>query len=216
MTLADKAQGRIIWQYRNGAKFKAWVAILPVIGEADISQASDDVVNLINVDSATGEALNICGRIVGIPDRPSVASDDLEVFAYDGTPGAQPYGVAPYIGPGVQVATIPLPDYLYRLIIRAKIIKNTRPATVDDVKEGVEYILGGGITATVVDLQDMTMRVILSEQPSFNVRAILELFDVIPRPQGVLLEYASVGQLFSQSGELGGDALGAVALGGAE
>lgn len=213
--LSAKAEGRIIWQYRNGQKFRAWIDILPSIG-APIQQAANDVAGLINIDTATGEALNICGRIVGISDRPKIASDELAVFAYNGTPGAQPYGVAPYIGPGVQVATVALPDYLYRLVIRAKIIKNTRPATADDIKEGVEFILGGGITATVVDLQNMSMRVILSEQPSFNVRAILELFDVVPRPQGVELEYASAGEFFSQSGELGGDALGAVALGGAE
>lgn len=193
INLPEKAQGRIIWQYRNGEKFKAWVAILPTIGSESIQPAANDIVSLINIDNATGEALNICGRIVGIPDRPKIASNALEVFSYDGTPGAQPYDVAPYIGPGAQVATIPLPDYLYRLVIRSKIIKNTSSATVDDIKRGVEFIIADGITATVEDMQNMSMRVTLSEEPSFNIRAILELFDTAPSPQGVELQYLGIG-----------------------
>lgn len=216
MTLTEKARGRIIWQYRNGSKFRAWISLLPDIATEYISEPVDQVVNLINIDTARGDQLDICGRIVGIGSRPKVRSDELEVFAYNGTEGAHPYGVAPYKGPDDFPESFPLPNYLYRLVIKAKIVKNVGLATVDDVKRGVEFILGDGFTATVVDLQDMTMRVILNQEPSFNVRAILELFDVVPRPQGVSIEYVTAGNIFSQSGEVGGDALGAVALGGAE
>lgn len=215
MTLTEKALGRIIWQYRNGQKFRSWIAHFPDIGTADITDPSNQIVNLINIDTARGDQLDICGRIVGIGERPRIRSEDLEVFAYNGTAGAQPYGVAPYKGPDTQPESFPLPNYLYRVVIKAKIVKNVGAATVDDVKRGVEFILGDGFTATVVDLQDMSMRIILSQEPAFNVRALLELFDLVPRPQGVLLEYASAGAFFSQSGELGGDPLGSVSLGGA-
>lgn len=212
--LSEKAQGRIIWQYRNGQKFKAWVDVLPAVASARIQDAANDVAGLINIDTARGEQLNICGRIVGIGERPSINSDDLEVFAYNGVAGAQPYGVAPYKGRGIDPVSLPIPDYLYRLVIRAKIIKNTRAATVDDVKEGVEYILGGDFEATIVDLQDMSMRVILSEEVPFNVRALIEIFDLVPRPQGVKLEIISSTPNQDESGPLGGDMLGAVMLGG--
>lgn len=213
--LREKALGRIIWQYRNGAKFKAWIATLPDIGKRLISDPAQQVVNLINIDTARGEQLDICGRIAGIPERPRIRDDSLGVFAYEGTAGAQPYNVAPYVGPGVQPETIPLPNYLYRLVIKAKIIKNTAPATVDDVKRGLEFILGDGITVTVVDLQNMQMRIIVNQELPFNIQALLELYDLIPRPQGVNVEYVTAGNIFSQSGEVGGDPLGSVAVGGA-
>lgn len=215
MTLTEKALGRIIWQYRNGQNFRSWITHYPDIGTRRISRAANQIVNLINIDTARGEQLDICGRIVGIGSRPMIRSDELEVFAYNGTAGAQPYGVAPYKGPGVEPESFPLPNYLYRVVIRAKIVKNTSPATVDDIKRGVEFILGAGFSAVVVDNQDMTMRIILNQEPAFNVKAILELFDVVPRPQGVSVEYVTSGNNFSQSGELGGDPLGSVALGGA-
>jgi len=213
--LQGKALGRIIWQYRNGAKFKAWISILPDIAKRLISDPAQQVVNLINIDTARGEQLDICGRIAGIPERPRINDDTLSVFAYDGTAGAQPYNVAPYIGPGVTPQSVPLPNYLYRLVIKAKIVKNTSPATIDDVKRGVEFILGEGYTATVVDLQDMTMRIILNQEIPFNIRALLDIYDLAPRPQGVGVEYVTAGNIFSQSGEVGGDPLGSVALGGA-
>lgn len=214
MTLTEKALGRIIWQYRNGKKFRSWIAHFPDIGTEQITGPANQIVNLINIDTARGEQLDICGRIVGIGERPRIRSEELEVFAYNGTAGAQPYNVAPYKGPDVVPESLPLPNYLYRLVIKSKIVKNVGLSTVDDVKRGVEFILGDGFSAAVVDLQDMSMRIILNKEPGFNVKSVLDAFDVAPRPQGVSLEYLSTGEFFSQSGELGGDPLGSVALGG--
>lgn len=213
--LNAKAQGRVIWQYRNGMKFKAWIAILPNIAQQLIANPVDQVVNLINIDTARGKQLDICGRIAGIPERPKINDDTLAVFAYEGTASAQPYDVAPYAGEGLSPQSIPLPNYLYRLVIKAKIIKNTSLATIDDVKRGIEFILGDEYTATVVDLQNMTMRVLLNQAPPFNIQALLDVFDLVPRPQGVELQYITAGNIFSQSGEVGGDPLGTVALAGA-
>jgi hypothetical protein len=213
--LREKALGRVIWQYRGGVKFNAWIAILPDISAARISGPAYQVASLINIDTATGEQLDICGRIAGIPSRPKVRSDELAAFGYKGSAGAQPYGVAPYKGRFDIVESIPLPNYLYRLAIKAKIVKNTSSATIDDVKRGVEFILGPSYTASVIDLQDMSMRVILNKEIPFNVRALLEIFDLVPRPSGVSLEYVTAGNIFSQSGEVGGDPFGGVTLGGA-
>src|SRR5690606_2052346 len=97
MTLTEKAVSRIIYQYRNSPKFEAWIRILPDIVSKYMIGPLEAIRMIIDIDTATGEALNICGRIVGV-DRPKIASNDLAVFAYDGTPSAQPYNVAPYIG----------------------------------------------------------------------------------------------------------------------
>lgn len=144
---------------------------------------------MINIDDAQGDQLDVCGRIVGIPSRPRINSNDLKVFAYQNVAGAQPYNVAPYIGPQESPDTILIADYLFRLVIKSRIVQNTGAATIDEIKTGVEYVLGSGFTATVVDNLDMTMTIRLNKEPSFNVQAMLNLLNIAPRPQGVSLEY---------------------------
>lgn len=185
--LTEKAAGRIIWQYQNGVKFKAWIKLAPKIGTEQIQRAANQVVNMINVDTARGAQLDICGRIAGIANRPRVTSADLALFGYNGTPGAQAYGLAPYKNPNTPTVTAPIPDYLFRILVRAKIIKNTSMATVDDIKNAIDFILDDD--SRVVDKLDMSFQVWLTKTPSTNLRYLIDNFDIIPRPQGVRLRF---------------------------
>lgn len=216
MNYRDKANDRIIWQYRNDNTFAAWIAILPGIVESDLSLPFEQIAGLINLNTARGAQLDICGRIVGVA-RPILRDDELNVFAYNGVAGAQPYGVAPYKGREEEPVSLPVPDYLYRVVIRAKIMANTSRATIDDIKVATEFILGPGYSARVVDNQDMStssILVILNAAPPFNVRAILDTLDLIPRPQGVGLSYTVEVPTYPLNGTLGGNTLGTVTLGG--
>lgn len=184
MSLTDKALDRIVWQYRNGAKFRAWIAHFPDLAEEKISAAADQVVNLINIDNAEGDQLDICGRIAGIDQRPTILSDDVAFFGYAGTPGAVNYGVGPYKSPTEDPESIPAPDWLFRIIIKAKIFRNNTETTIDDVKTAVDFILGED--STVIDGQDMTVQTVWVESDiSPTIRMLIEDFDLIPRPQGV-------------------------------
>ncbi|MCF6782313.1 DUF2612 domain-containing protein [Pseudomonas stutzeri] len=160
-----------------------WLQILPKIGQEAIEGPLGQIVNLLDIDNAAGEQLNIIGRIAGI-DRPRIRSDALQVFAYNGTIGAQSYDTAPYREPGTELPTILLPDYLYRVLIKAKIMRNNGAATIDDVKDAVDFIFG--VQSTVIDAQDMSMATVwLEEGVAANLLVLVQEFDIIPRPQGV-------------------------------
>lgn len=74
-------------------------------------------------------------------------------------------------------------DVLYRKMIKVKNCKNNGIATIDDVKSAADYILD--VKVTVLDAQDMTMRLVWHEDTvSVAVQQLVEYYDLIPRPQG--------------------------------
>ncbi|RTQ01309.1 DUF2612 domain-containing protein [Enterobacter sp. WCHEn045836] len=156
---SDKAKSRIYWQYKNAPKLIEWIMSLPDVAQGRIVEQVAKVRNILDIDNAEGEQLNICGRIAGYRKRP----------------------VGKFV-PGCEVAEVD--DVLYRKMIKAKICKNNGIATIDDVKAAADYILD--VSTTVLDGQDMTMRLVWKEDTvSIAVQKLVEEYDLIPRPQGV-------------------------------
>ncbi|CNE16120.1 DUF2612 domain-containing protein [Yersinia enterocolitica] len=179
-----KALSRIYLQYKNAPKLLEWISILPDISQSSLEEQITKINNLLDIDNAEGDQLDICGRIAGFTERPLIRSDYLSIFAYNGTGGAQPYNVAPYKAPHEQIGKVPVSDYLYRILIKAKIQKNNTNATLDEIKTAVDYILD--VNSAIIDGQDMTMKTIWVDKPiPANVLVLIQLFDLILRPQGV-------------------------------
>ncbi|MEM5486657.1 DUF2612 domain-containing protein [Enterobacter cloacae] len=156
---SDKAKSRIYWQYKNAPKLIEWILSLPDVAQSRIVEQIEKVRNILDIDKAEGEQLNICGRIAGYRKRP----------------------VGRFY-PGCKVEEVD--DVLFRKMIKAKICKNNGIATIDDVKAAADYILD--VNATVLDAQDMTMRLVWHEDTvSIAVQQLVEDYDLIPRPQGV-------------------------------
>lgn len=77
-------------------------------------------------------------------------------------------------------------DELYRILIRSKIIKNNKNATIEDILEGLSFILGKtGIK--LIDNKDMTFSIEFYFELSDLEFFILENYgsEIIQRPQGV-------------------------------
>ncbi|ABS47936.1 MULTISPECIES: DUF2612 domain-containing protein [Yersinia pseudotuberculosis complex] len=179
-----KALSRIYLQYKNAPKLVEWLGILPAISQSSLEEQITKINNLLDIDNGEGAQLDICGRIVGFTERPLIRNDYLSVFAYNGTGGAQPYNVASYKAPHEQIGKVPVSDYLYRVLIKAKIQKNNSNATLDEIKTAADYILD--VSSAVIDGQDMTIKTIWVDKPiPANILVIVHLFDLIPRPQGV-------------------------------
>ncbi|EMW1017597.1 DUF2612 domain-containing protein [Serratia marcescens] len=154
-----KQLSRVYWQYKNSPKLIQWLLILPDIAQSKIEAQLEKIHNMLNIDTAEGEQLNICGRIAGFRKRP----------------------VGRFY-PSCEVAEVD--DVLFRKMIKAKICKNNGIATLDDVKAAADYILE--IDATVLDGQDMTMRLVWQDDSvSVAVQQLVADYDLIPRPQGV-------------------------------
>lgn len=184
MDHVSKALSRIYWQYRNSPTMRAWLEILPGIAQEQIELPLQQICQLLDIDTAEGEQLDIIGRIAGIQERPRIRSDALRVFAYKGTIGAQAYDSAPYRAPGTELPTILLPDYLYRVFIKAKIMRNNGQATLDEVKAAIDFIFD--VDSTVIDAQDMSLATVWTEGAiPANLLLLVQEFDIIPRPQGV-------------------------------
>lgn len=182
MNHTAKALTRVYWQYKNSPKLKAWLQILPAIAQQQIETPLEQIVNVLDIDTATGHQLDVIARIAGVESRPRIVPEEA-YFGYAGTPGATNYGEAPYIGAD-PLTSYPVPDHLFRVIIRAKIYKNVSTVTLDGIKEAVDFILDEN--SEVVDGQDMTIEAIwLTKILSPNLRKIVEDLDLIPRPQGV-------------------------------
>lgn len=188
--IRDKAQGRIIWQYRNSPKFKSWVDALPKIGDAQIGESARAVARLINIDTATGEALNICGRIVQI-DRPVIPEPQLADVAHMAALNDDPPQMGEYDAQLMSLEySIPLElqDDLYRGLIRSKIAVNTSDVTIDELSRILAYAAGVEPEAVkIVDYQDMTFSVTFGVTISEITRYIFSNYPFVPRPQGVKL-----------------------------
>jgi hypothetical protein len=149
-----------------------------------------------DLDNATGDRLDIVGRIVGISRTipfivPKIA------FGFDENTSARGFDDkfspladrAPFQDKFERAYTsLQLNDVAYRYFIRAKISKNVSgPYLADDhglsIQSAISALFDG--LAYVIDKKDMTLTLYVSPQYNLdNLRAILRL-DLLPKPQGV-------------------------------
>lgn len=155
----EKLKSRIYLQYKNSPKLIKWLLILPEIAKSNIVEQLEKIRNILDIDNAEGEQLNICGRIAGLHKRPVIKlPPDCVEREVD--------------------------DDIFRILIKAKIFKNNSIATIDDIKDAADYLLG--IDINVLDGQDMTMRLVWEDDSvSVAVQKLVDNYDLIPRPQGV-------------------------------
>ncbi|PWC25120.1 DUF2612 domain-containing protein, partial [Brenneria nigrifluens] len=154
----NKALTRAYWQYKNAPKLISLLLTLPDIAQSSIEDQLSKIQVMLDIDSAEGEQLDICGRIVGYTKRP------VGTFY----PACAPAAVS---------------DDLFRRMIKAKIFKNNSIATIDEIKRATDYILG--TSALILDGQDMTMRPVFTEYLDVGSQKLVADYDLIPRPQGV-------------------------------
>lgn len=163
-----------------------------------------------DLDQATGDRLDIIGRIVGINRIVPLVVPKI-AFGFDENPNARGLDdkfqsiadAAPFQDKFERAYTdLQLDDNDFRFFIRAKIAKNIgSPYLVDDnglsIQEAVNTLFEG--LAYVLDNQDMTLTLYVS--PQFNLdrlNAIISL-ELLPKPQGVpyaLVIQAGPGETF--------------------
>ena len=126
----EEARTRVTEQFKNKEVFDNYVQILTK-GQIDLENTFKDLLQLRDIDTATGEQLNIIGRIVG-QDRELIAADLYDFFGMIGALNAFPMGDFndPSIGGifysyGIDLGgNVELDDETYRTFIKAKIYKN--------------------------------------------------------------------------------------------
>ena len=145
-----QARKRILWQYRDGPKYRAWIETLPTIAQGNIEDVSLQLRDVLDLDNANSWQLDIIGLIVGQPRNLSILDDDAT----------------------------------YKQVIRSKIARNNSFATIDGIKEAVEFVTGEDVFE-LSDGFDMSFSITFNDPIDPVTKELLLTVELVPRPQGV-------------------------------
>jgi hypothetical protein len=148
---------RIYAQYRDKPKALAWYAIARTLG-GSIEAAAQAVRKSYDIDTAVGEQLNIIGRIVVAP-RSFVVSMLMNPGLFDLTDGDE-FGDDDAMFSALTIDQDgQLSDELYRLVIKSKIVKNNGEATIENILDGMSFLLPKTQVLRVTDGEDMSFSI---------------------------------------------------------
>ena len=190
MIHADEARKRVATQYTESTKFLLALSKLAAQCQ-NIEDALQSVQQITDIDSATGVNLDVIGDIVGV-SRYIPSSLLIPFFGFDDTAGGVRFGEEENPGIGARfrdedepyTATSVLGDPEYRLLIRAKILKNHAIGTNEDILAGMQYIFQGALNV-VEDVGGMKIRVGIGRNLTLIEQTLISTLDLLPRPNGV-------------------------------
>ncbi len=202
---AALAQSRTITQYRESAKFQAFIrATLAQMNE--LESLAWSVLDQLDVDQAEGINLDVLGELVGV-SRYVPESLQLAFFGFADTPGAAGFGESGRADLGARfieagepaTGTSYLGDPEFRLLIRARVAKNHARGTVSDAYGSLAYLFGG-VPSVIEDSGRMAFGVSIGRPLTLIERQMIRRFDLLPRPAGVEIDARAA---FDAAGYLG-------------
>lgn len=187
-------RSRVATQYTESPKFLAYLRAL-LASSAELETVLQQIAAQVDIDVAEGVNLDVIGEIVGI-GRILPNSIAVQFFGFQGQPGADVFGEEGALGIGSrfrdelepETATSVLADPEYRLLIRAKIVKNHAHGTNEDILQGLAYLFNAPLTV-VEDAGGMAIGVAIGRQLTFQEKAMVTNLDILPRPAGVRIKW---------------------------
>jgi hypothetical protein len=174
---------RIYAQYRDKPKAVAWYAIARELG-GSIEAAAEAVRKSYDIDTAVGEQLSVIGRIVVAP-RSFVGSMPMNPGLFDLTDGDE-FGDDEAMFSALTIDQDgQLSDDLYRLVIKAKIVKNNGDASIENILDGMNFLLPKADVLRVTDGEDMSFSIEFYGQITNLERFALLNAGLVPKPQAV-------------------------------
>jgi hypothetical protein len=174
---------RIYAQYQNKPKAVAWYAVARQLG-GSIEAAAEAVRKSYDIDSAEGEVLNVIGRIVVAP-RSFLGTVDMNPGLFDLTDGSEFGDEDAMFSPLTIDQDGQLSDELYRLVIKAKIVKNNGDATIENILTGMNFLLPNAEVLRVTDGEDMSFSIEFYGAITSLERFALLNAGLVPKPQAV-------------------------------
>lgn len=169
-------------QYRNQPKFMDWLAIARKMG-GEIAAAAVAVRESYDIDKAEGEQLDVIGRIVVFP-RDFIGQITMETAEFDLSDGAECGDDEAMFSEARVSDDSQMADDLYRLAIKAKIMKNVGDATIESIIQQMSFLVGPKFLR-INDTEDMRFTVEFAGEISEIERWALFNVDLIQKPQGV-------------------------------
>ncbi|NWC11891.1 DUF2612 domain-containing protein [Pseudomonas agarici] len=174
---------RIYAQYRDKPKAVSWYEIARKLG-GSIEAAAEAVRKSYDIDTAVEEQLNVIGRIVVAP-RSFVGSMPMNPGLFDLTDGDE-FGNDEAMFSALTIDQDgQLSDEFYRLVIKAKIVKNNGDATIENILDGMNFLLPKADVLRVTDGEDMSFSIEFYGQITNLERFALLSVGLVPKPQAV-------------------------------
>ncbi len=176
-------------QYQNSPNFLAWISgFLDIL--QNLKDLSDNLAYYFSfsriVDKDSG---------VYIPGALTVEQGDYAFAEMDAAIGDQLDILGVILGVGRTVNFMPtgglspiLDDATYRLLLKNKVIRNHWDGRASTIQEAWKSLFPGG-TIIVQDNQNMTVDVTITGGFSQLIIDLIEHDYIVPRPQGVLMNY---------------------------
>ncbi|CAL9986372.1 structural protein [Vibrio phage D81] len=178
-------QARVYAEYRNSPKLLKWLEINPSYAN-EFEKALDKIYNILDFNQQEGVQLDLGGRIINQP-RGLFDKDIFDWFGWLKTQGRVGWGKARWMPREVALyGKVATPDHIYRVLLRAKAAKNNSRCTIDGIADAIEYISDTKV-ASIDNRQDMTFTITFADRLPDIERAVIQNFDIMPRPQGVKL-----------------------------
>ncbi|NRA49467.1 MAG: DUF2612 domain-containing protein [Phaeodactylibacter sp.] len=187
-----RAEDILIGQYVDSVNLKEYIGVftseLDEMHTAGLSNLSGRT-----LDNAVGAQLDAIGTLVG-QVRGSYDEVFGTFFGFDGVIGGGSFGTSGDTGIGdffrspsdTTFKTVPWDDFTYRKFIRTRIIKNTKPITINVIIEILILVLDNVTTAEVVTDTPAHFTITLTETLSETDKLLLQSgLDLIPKPVGV-------------------------------
>lgn len=175
---------RIYAQYRTKPKAVAWFNIARRMG-GDLDAAAEAVRKSYDIDSAEGEVLDVIGRIV-VAERGFLGDTELFPGLFILDDGAEFGDDSGAMFSALTIDTdSEMSDALYRLYIKAKIIKNNSDATIESILDSMNFLLPKAEVLKVVDGEDMSFSIEFYGAITPLERWALINAKLVPKPQGV-------------------------------
>ncbi|MGL5726698.1 MAG: DUF2612 domain-containing protein [Plesiomonas sp.] len=196
---------RIYAQYRNSPKAVQWYNITSTM-ISNLTPVTSTVRRMWDIDAMSGEQLDIIGRVVvqpreftgqielnpGLFDDAEFGDEDNAIFA------------SLTVDQDSQMS-----DDLYRLALKAKILKNNSDATIESILDGMNILLPNADVLRVTDGDDMSFSVEFYGNITELERWALRNASFVPKPQGVrfngFLEGVGLAEFGDVDSEFGDD-----------
>lgn len=170
-------------QYRNQPKLMEWLGIARRMG-GSIDDAAIAVRESYDIDKAQGVQLDTIGRIV-VFSRDFIGQLTMQTAEFDALDGAECGDEDATFSEARVSDDAQMADGLYRLAIKAKIMKNTGDATIESIIQEMVFLVGPKFLR-INDTENMEFSIEFSGDLTELQRWALFNSNLVQIPQGVL------------------------------
>ena len=180
---------RLLAQFDGKKRLEGLVEVLGDSLNA-LENTLDDLENKRWLDKAEGVQLDGLGQIVG-QSRIIPKSILLPFFGFANQPSGRGFGIARFRHINESSSTTStLGDESYRMIIAAKIVKNTTVCTPEQIIAACAFIYGSDVVI-YHETGNAKIRISIGKELTEEQKALSEALDLLPKPGGVGIEVKS-------------------------